>query len=535
MNKSILFSLLASFSVAAGAATFEGDPWPGGVVPYKLGTANPISAETIKNLNDVIDYYHDNTSIQFVNVTDVSHNYPEVLTVDGISSGNSNATVGYQDKYIYWGNTTLWIFDATMELRENPGKYTVAHELFHVLGFNHEQCSYDRDEYVTIDIASLTASGEYKNKNYGKRDVGDLVGPYDLNSVSHYKNAFIADKYNVDKTLETMEKIDGFNRAFRINLEDSTPDDIYDNPALHIQSLHTNSSQSLGAVDLEMTDVESGWHSALWDFVPTNTPGEYYIKSYWGKYSNAYLINTGIPSLGEKNSINLSDNYTKWRVIKAGDFLRIQSVVDSQYLRGDSGYLALGSNENFIIQAVTSRDPDLLLSSADKVALSWAYGDYFRLQLSDATESLADNRSLRVPHSNPYGDPIFEILPIIDGNNLWHSAMWKLERKGRFFMLKNRWTNEYLNTENPNYYEADQVRLDPQGAENHDGVDISGWHSAHWDMEISGSSFKIKNRWTGRYLSELNGELVLSEANAADAKSWDLQRVDEGIYDWTAP
>ncbi|XP_043973292.1 meprin A subunit beta-like [Gambusia affinis] len=67
----------------------------------------------------------------------------------------------------------------------------VEHELFHALGFYHEQSRYDRDDFVRIELANIQAGKEH-NFDKASSSVSTTHGvPYDYMSVMHYgKNAF---------------------------------------------------------------------------------------------------------------------------------------------------------------------------------------------------------------------------------------------------------------------------------------------------------------------------------------------------------
>ncbi|KAM9299701.1 embryonic protein UVS.2-like [Gastrophryne carolinensis] len=70
-----------------------------------------------------------------------------------------------------------------------PGMCTyhsvIQHELNHALGFVHEHCRSDRDDYIIIrnDFISPENQG-----NFDKLDTNNLDSPYDYNSVMHYGN-----------------------------------------------------------------------------------------------------------------------------------------------------------------------------------------------------------------------------------------------------------------------------------------------------------------------------------------------------------
>ncbi|XP_039983464.1 high choriolytic enzyme 2-like [Xiphias gladius] len=62
---------------------------------------------------------------------------------------------------------------------------TVQHEVFHALGFHHEQVRSDRDRYVSILSQNIKPG---KESNFRKVQTNNLGTPYDFNSVMHYSN-----------------------------------------------------------------------------------------------------------------------------------------------------------------------------------------------------------------------------------------------------------------------------------------------------------------------------------------------------------
>ena len=66
-------------------------------------------------------------------------------------------------------------------------KATIAHELVHALGFDHEHNRPDRDDWVKIDLKNVN-DGE-SNRDFRKLDstqFQDLDTPYDYESIMHY-------------------------------------------------------------------------------------------------------------------------------------------------------------------------------------------------------------------------------------------------------------------------------------------------------------------------------------------------------------
>ncbi|XP_048112706.1 hatching enzyme 1.2-like [Alosa alosa] len=65
---------------------------------------------------------------------------------------------------------------------------TVQHELLHALGFNHEQCRSDRDQYIKVLLQNVQSGLEYA---FDKIATLNQDTPYDYNSVMQYhKYAF---------------------------------------------------------------------------------------------------------------------------------------------------------------------------------------------------------------------------------------------------------------------------------------------------------------------------------------------------------
>ncbi|RLA64823.1 MAG: hypothetical protein DRQ89_03110, partial [Epsilonproteobacteria bacterium] len=101
--------------------------WPGGEVPYVVedGLHNQ------KEVAEAIDYLNRNTDIKFMPRKD-EKGYVE------FKQGESNcyASLGYKEQ------------KRQVVLEKGCGKKEILHELMHILGFFHEQCREDRDNYL---------------------------------------------------------------------------------------------------------------------------------------------------------------------------------------------------------------------------------------------------------------------------------------------------------------------------------------------------------------------------------------------------
>jgi hypothetical protein len=88
--------------------------------------------------------------------------------------------------------------------RQCMNEATIAHELIHALGFDHEQNRPDRDEWVKINFKNVQ-DNEF-NRDFRKLDVTefqDFGTPYDYESIMHYDSYAHA----LNSSLVTIEAI----------------------------------------------------------------------------------------------------------------------------------------------------------------------------------------------------------------------------------------------------------------------------------------------------------------------------------------
>ncbi|XP_076825548.1 uncharacterized protein LOC143471085 isoform X1 [Clavelina lepadiformis] len=64
--------------------------------------------------------------------------------------------------------------------------YTIAHELLHTFGFEHEHCRPDRDEYIKVNLDNIREGSELQYQKIPLKHALDLGSPYDFESLMHY-------------------------------------------------------------------------------------------------------------------------------------------------------------------------------------------------------------------------------------------------------------------------------------------------------------------------------------------------------------
>ncbi|KAK4881122.1 hypothetical protein RN001_004441 [Aquatica leii] len=65
---------------------------------------------------------------------------------------------------------------------------TIMHELMHVIGFDHEQARYDRDEHIDVITENIHESMKYNFDKCSIEEFTDFGLPYDYVSLMHYSN-----------------------------------------------------------------------------------------------------------------------------------------------------------------------------------------------------------------------------------------------------------------------------------------------------------------------------------------------------------
>ncbi len=90
-------------------------------------------------------------------------------------------------------------------------KYILVHELYHALGFLHEQSRPDRDTYVSINFGNISqtaCNGNPCDNNFAKSLTATPTGAYDFESIMHYNDTAFA----VNSAIPTIQARPGFTQ-----------------------------------------------------------------------------------------------------------------------------------------------------------------------------------------------------------------------------------------------------------------------------------------------------------------------------------
>jgi hypothetical protein len=144
--------------------TFGGTLWPGGLVPYVFN-AN-VSAANQQLMLNAMAQISQRAAVTF---QPWQPGNPFWIHIQASTANNSAVGMVAPGQIV---NIVDW-----------NSQVTLVHELYHALGFWHEQTRPDRDAYVTINWQNICSGLEH---NFWLNPFASTYGPYDFASIMHY-------------------------------------------------------------------------------------------------------------------------------------------------------------------------------------------------------------------------------------------------------------------------------------------------------------------------------------------------------------
>jgi len=163
--------------------------WPNGVVSYNF--ASTFSSSQKATVRAAMDEYESLTS-NCITFKERTNEYDYVH----FTHDNNQGCYSYVGKI--GGSQTINYPDWCL------GSHgSTMHEMYHALGFYHEQSRFDRDDYVTIMFDNIQSGAEHNFDKYSSSVIGGFGENYDYGSVMHY--SAYAFSSNGQKTIVTKD------------------------------------------------------------------------------------------------------------------------------------------------------------------------------------------------------------------------------------------------------------------------------------------------------------------------------------------
>uniref|UniRef100_T1IWV2 Metalloendopeptidase n=1 Tax=Strigamia maritima TaxID=126957 RepID=T1IWV2_STRMM len=179
---------------APKSALISASLWKDGRIPYKIDSkyfdfSKKLIKESMQDISSV-------SCIKFVEQT----NERDFLYVKNLH--NCASHIGFTG-----GSQTL-----ALSVKLCMKKGLILHELMHALGFVHEHCRDDRDNYITINERNVADDQLHNFVEYETGLLNDWSEKYDFNSIMHYD----AYAFAKDKSIPVIESlVEGGNLEIR--------------------------------------------------------------------------------------------------------------------------------------------------------------------------------------------------------------------------------------------------------------------------------------------------------------------------------
>lgn len=152
-------------------------PWPGGIIPYDLSKLTP---EQQQKVHLAMKHWSDTgADIQFL---PRSNQVEYVFFTGKTDAGNNTSRTGWKAGARCDVNITAFWW--------RQAEWMPAHELGHILGFEHEHQRWDRDAYVTVHYEHIKPGREHDYDWIPRTNWLVSSTPYDYRSIMHYRTCW---------------------------------------------------------------------------------------------------------------------------------------------------------------------------------------------------------------------------------------------------------------------------------------------------------------------------------------------------------
>lgn len=141
--------------------------WPNAVIPYSM--SGTFSSSNRRVIQEAIGQWNKYTCLKI----QPRRNEKNYVWLDNGRGCSSNVGMA-------GGRQTLALAPGCRHRR------TIMHEFGHAIGFTHEQCRTDRDQYLKLNLNNVKSSKRYNFNKYPKGSLDDQGVGYDYESIMHY-------------------------------------------------------------------------------------------------------------------------------------------------------------------------------------------------------------------------------------------------------------------------------------------------------------------------------------------------------------